>query len=60
MVIVQVCGRTLRFMSAYFVANLQAAMEYRVAFWGQIFVVLGNDCLWLLFWWSYFHQSEKS
>lgn len=56
MVIVQVCGRTLRFMSAYFVANLQAAMEYRVAFWVQIFVMLGNDCLWLLFWWSYFHQ----
>ena len=50
------CGRTLRFMGAYFVANLQAAMEYRVAFWVQIVVMLGNDSLWLFFWWSYFHQ----
>jgi ABC-2 type transport system permease protein len=43
-------------MGAYFVANLQAAMEYRVAFWVQIVVMLGNDCLWLLFWWSYFQR----
>ena len=50
------CGSTLRFIGAYFVANLQAAMEYRVAFWVQIFIMVGNDCLWLLFWWSYFHQ----
>ncbi len=54
--LIRSCGSTLRFMSAYFVANLQAAMEYRVAFWVQVFVMLGNDCLWLLFWWSYFHQ----
>lgn len=56
MALVRACGSTLRFMGAYFIANLQAAMEYRVAFWVQIFVMLGNDCLWLLFWWSYFHQ----
>jgi ABC-2 type transport system permease protein len=54
--LLQSCGRTLRFMGAYFVANLQAAMEYRVAFWVQIVVMLGNDSLWLLFWWSYFAQ----
>lgn len=47
---------TLRFVGAYFVANLQAAMEYRASFWTQIFAMLGNDCLWLLFWWSYFQQ----
>ena len=47
---------TLRLLRAYFVANLQAAMEYRTAFWVQIFVMVGNDCLWLLFWWSYFQQ----
>ena len=47
---------TLRFIGAYFVANLQAAMEYRVAFWTQIVMMLGNDCLWLFFWWSYFQQ----
>jgi ABC-2 type transport system permease protein len=56
MMLVRACGSTLRFIGAYFVANLQAAMEYRVAFWVQIFVMLGNDSLWLLFWWSYFHQ----
>lgn len=55
MALIQSCGRTLRFMGAYFVANLQAAMEYRVAFWVQIAVMLGNDSLWLFFWWSYFH-----
>lgn len=56
MTLVRVCGRTFRFMGAYFVANLQAAMEYRAAFWAAILVMLANDCLWLLFWWSYFQQ----
>lgn len=49
-------GSMFRLLGAYFVANLQAAMEYRVAFWSAIVVMLGNDCLWLLFWWSYFHE----
>jgi ABC-2 type transport system permease protein len=56
MAVVRTFGRTLRFMAAYFVVNVQAAMEYRVAFWAQIFIMLANDCLWLLFWWSYFQQ----
>jgi viologen exporter family transport system permease protein len=56
MTIFRACGSMCRFMGAYFVANLQAAMEYRVSFWTQIFVMLGNDCLWLLFWWSFFQQ----
>jgi len=56
MTLVRSCGSTLRFIGAYFVANLQAAMEYRVAFGVQILVMLGNDCLWLLFWWSYFQR----
>jgi ABC-2 type transport system permease protein len=50
------CGCTLRFMGAYLVANLQAAMEYRAAFWAAVLVMLANDSLWLLFWWSYFQQ----
>jgi ABC-2 type transport system permease protein len=54
--ILRASGSTLRFIGAYFVANLQAAMEYRAAFWAQIFIMVGNDCLWLLFWWSYFQQ----
>lgn len=49
-------GSTLRFIGVYFIANLQAAMEYRLAFFLQVLVMLGNDCLWLLFWWSYFRQ----
>lgn len=56
MALVRACSRTLRFVGAYFVANLQAAMEYRAAFWAAIFIMLANDSLWLLFWWSYFHQ----
>lgn len=53
---VRAIGSTLRFVGAYIVANLQAAMEYRVAFGAQVFIMFANDCLWLLFWWSYFHQ----
>src|SRR5713226_8528483 len=48
--------RSLRFIGAYVVANLQAAMEYRVSFWVQIFTMVANDSLWLFFWWTYFHQ----
>ena len=35
---------------------LQAAMEYRISFWVQIFTMVANDSLWLFFWVSYFHQ----
>jgi ABC-2 type transport system permease protein len=56
MAFLRMCRSTLRFMGAYFVANLQAAMEYRVAFWVEIVIMLGNDSLWLFFWWSYFHR----
>jgi ABC-2 type transport system permease protein len=49
-------GSTLTFIGACVIANLQAAMEYRIAFWIQVLAMLGNDCLWLLFWWSYFHE----
>ncbi len=48
--------RSLRFIGAYVLANLQAAMEYRVSFWVQIFTMVANDSLWLFFWWTYFHQ----
>src|SRR5437763_7494061 len=49
-------ARTLRFLGAYVVANVQAAMEYRISFWVQIFTMVANDSLWLFFWVSYFHQ----
>ena len=49
-------ARSLRFIGAYTVANVQAAMEYRISFWVQIFTMVANDSLWLFFWWTYFHQ----
>jgi ABC-2 type transport system permease protein len=49
-------GRTVRFIGAYLVANVQASMEYRVAFWMQVLTMAANDSLWLFFWWTYFHQ----
>ncbi|GAC1377978.1 MAG: hypothetical protein NVSMB33_00970 [Ktedonobacteraceae bacterium] len=48
--------RTLCFVGAYAIANVQAAMEYRVSFWVQIVIMVANDSLWLFFWWTYFHQ----
>src|SRR5579863_7805190 len=48
-------GRILRFVGAYAVANLQAAMEYRVSFWMQVLTMIANNGIWLFFWWSYFH-----
>ncbi len=47
---------SLRFIKAYLAANVQAAMEYRSAFWVQIFATVANDSIWLFFWWNYFHQ----
>src|SRR5947209_5496140 len=56
MFILRTFVRTLRFMGAYGVANVQAAMEYRISFWVQIFTMVANDSLWLFFWVSYFRQ----
>lgn len=47
---------TIRFVGRYVIANLQAAMEYRVAFAVQIITMIANDGLWLLFWWTFFRQ----
>ena len=56
MLIVKACFRTARFIGSYVVANLQAAMEYRVAFIVQIITMVANDGLWLFFWWTYFRE----
>ena len=56
MLIVKASYRTARFIGSYVVANLQAAMEYRVAFIVQIMTMIANDGLWLFFWWTYFRQ----
>src|SRR5581483_489311 len=55
MTVLKICGRTLRFIGAYAAANVQAAMEYRLAFIVQIVTMLANDSLWLFFWWNFFH-----
>jgi ABC-2 type transport system permease protein len=48
--------RPLRFIGAYFIANLQAALEYRGAFWLQVLTMSFTDSLWLSFWWLYFQR----
>lgn len=45
-----------RFFWAYFRANLGMAMEYRVNFVIQVFGMVLNDALWVLFWWLFFRQ----
>jgi ABC-2 type transport system permease protein len=52
----QATWRTLRFIGRYLAANLQAAMEYRVAFALQVLTMIANDGLWLFFWWTFFRQ----
>src|SRR5256714_1509851 len=56
MAIITTFMRALRLVGAYTVANVQAAMEYRVSFWVQIITMVANDSLWLFFWWTYFRQ----
>jgi len=56
MFLLRKCARTLRFIGAYIVANLQASMEYRISFWVQIVTMIANDSLWLFFWWTFFRQ----
>jgi ABC-2 type transport system permease protein len=56
MSILKKSARTLRFVGAYAAANLQAALEYRTAFAIQVLTMAASDCLWLFFWWTYFHQ----
>src|SRR5215210_3087871 len=47
-------GVYLRFVGHYLTANLQGALEYRVSFMSQVFAMLINDMIWLIFWLAYF------
>jgi ABC-2 type transport system permease protein len=47
---------TLALIFFYTRANVQSAMEYRTAFAVQILTMIGNDFLWLFYWWTYFQQ----
>jgi ABC-2 type transport system permease protein len=48
--------KLLRFVAHYTVANFQAALEYRAAFWAQVFAMLLNDAMWIAFWGLFFSQ----
>jgi ABC-2 type transport system permease protein len=54
--LLRIIWSTLRFMQAYATANLQAALEYRMAFMSQVVIMLVTDFLWLFYWWTYFQQ----
>lgn len=44
----------LAFLATYVKLNLQAALEYRVSFWTQIFAMALNDGMWVAFWGLFF------
>jgi ABC-2 type transport system permease protein len=46
----------VRFVWAYVGANFQSALEYRVSFFSQVFAMLLNDIIWIVFWIAYFDR----
>jgi ABC-2 type transport system permease protein len=46
--------RYTRFVWGYVTANIQSALEYRLSFASQVFAMLLNDLMWLIFWLAYF------
>src|SRR5438067_3204441 len=48
----------IRFTRHYFVANLLAALEYRVSFITQVVGMILNDSMWATFWWIYFSRFQ--
>lgn len=51
--------RELRFLAALWQANLQAAMEFRVAFITQVVGMVVNNALYFLFWVVFFQRFER-
>ena len=47
-------ARELSFLAAYFRANVKVALEYRVAFWGNVLAMALNDLMWVTFWAVFF------
>lgn len=45
-----------KFIAAYFKANFAATLEYRTSFLTQVFGMMINDSLWVLFWTFYFKR----
>jgi len=46
----------LRFALYYVRANFQIALEYRVGFWAQVFAMVVNDTMWIVFWGLFFQR----
>ena len=46
------------FLLAYVRANLQSALEYRISFATQVFAMMLNDAMWLVFWLAYFDTFQ--
>lgn len=51
-------ARLVRFVAAYVKANFEIALEYRAAFWAQVFGMLLNDAMWLAFWGLFFRRFQ--
>ena len=49
----------LGFLAAYVRANLKVALEYRVAFWGNVLSMFLNDLMWLGFWAIFFTRFPE-
>jgi ABC-2 type transport system permease protein len=49
-----VVGGYCSFVAGYVSANFQSALEYRLSFVSQVFAMLLNDIMWLVFWLAYF------
>jgi ABC-2 type transport system permease protein len=45
-----------RFVLHYVRANFQIALEYRVSFWAQVFAMVVNDAMWIVFWGLFFQR----
>src|SRR5919202_1251584 len=46
--------KLVRFVADDVKANIQVALEYRAAFWAQVFSMILNDAMWIAFWALFF------
>jgi len=51
--------RRLAFIGTYVRYNVQMDMEYRTSFLTQVFGMVLNDVLWIVFWWLFFERFER-
>lgn len=51
--------KLVRFVAAYVVLNLSAAIEYRAAFLSQVVGMAVNDGIMIVFWWLFFRRFPR-